>query len=184
MEASSQEVTLLLESWRNGDADALDKLIPLVYDELHRIARQQKGCLSNQTLQTKDVIHEAYLRLARLEQAPWQDRQHFFSVCARMMRCLLIDRTRRRRRHPIVLLEDVEFILPEPDVNLEALDEALNRLESLQPRQSRVVELRYFVGLSLEEIAPVLSVSLETVKRDWTQAKRWLKSQLDMEESE
>jgi RNA polymerase sigma factor (TIGR02999 family) len=180
MEAPSQSITQLLRAWNEGDQQALDELIPLVYGELRRIARHQARRLPKQTLQPTELIHEAFAQLAEGRQIEWQDRAHFFAVCARMMRFILIDRLRRRQRYPTVPLNDVEIMLPpEPEEDLLALDEALSRLERLDKQQSLIVELRYFGGLTIDQTAEVLQISPATVKRDWSQAKRWLKAEIE-----
>lgn len=179
MESSPRSITELLRVWGAGDQQALNELIPQVYDQLRRIAHQQARRLPGQTLQTTDLIHEAYTRLAAPEPIVWQDRQHFFAVCARVMRFILIDRARRRARHPLVPLDEIEKALPQPEEDLLALDEALDRLVALNRQQSFIVELRYFAGLTIEETADVLDISPATVKRHWEQAKRWLKAELE-----
>lgn len=177
---SSQSITQLLRAWNAGDRQALDELVPLVYAELRRIARRQARQLPRQTLQPTELIHEAFAQLVKGRQIEWQDRAHFFAVCSRMMRFILIDRLRRRQRYPTVPLDDVEITLPpEPEEDLLALDEALSRLETLDKQQSLIVELRYFGGLTIEQTAEVLQISPATVKRDWQQAKRWLKAELE-----
>jgi RNA polymerase sigma factor (TIGR02999 family) len=176
---SSQSITQLLRAWNEGDQQALDELIPLVYGELRRIAQHQARRLPNQTLQPTELIHEAFAQLAEGRQIEWQDRAHFFAVCSRMMRFILIDRLRRRQRYPTVPLDEVEITLPEPEDDLLALDEALSRLESLDKQQSLIVELRYFGGLTIDQTAEVLQISPATVKRDWRRAKRWLKAELE-----
>ncbi|MEW6211215.1 MAG: sigma-70 family RNA polymerase sigma factor [Acidobacteriota bacterium] len=183
MKPSPQEVTRLLHAWRNGDASALDELMPLVYDELRRVAqRQMARQASGHTLQTTALVNEAYTRLVKLNQAEWQDRAHFFAVCSKIMRRILVDRFRRHRRHPLISLDEVEMALPGPDIDLLALDEALSRLEALNERQSQIVELRFFGGLTEEEVAEVLKVSPSTVKRDWQKARAWLYRELRREE--
>lgn len=175
MEASPHEVTQLLEAWRNGDQSALDRLIPVVYDELHQLARRQMARQApGNTLQTTALINEAYTRLVDLDQVEWKDRSHFFAVCAIVMRRILVDRYRHRLRHPEVPLDEMEFMPLKPDVDLSALDEALTRLEALDKRKSMLVELKFFVGLTEEEAAEVLKVSVPTVKRDWKRARAWL----------
>lgn len=178
MESTSQSITARLRAWDNGNQEALDELMPLVYDELRRVAQRQVRRLPGQTLQPTDLIHEAYTRLAELKQLGWQDRQHFFAVCARLMRFILIDRVRRRALHPLVPLDDLEKTLPQPDEDLLALDEALRGLETLDKQQSLIVELRYFGGLTIEQTAEVLQVSPATIKRAWQQARRWLKAEI------
>jgi RNA polymerase sigma factor (TIGR02999 family) len=136
--------------------------------------------MPDQTLQPTELIHEAFAQLAEGRRIEWQDRVHFFAVCARMMRFILIDRLRRRQRYPTVPLDEVEITLPpEPEEDLLALDEALNRLEKLDKQQSLIAELRYFGGLTIDQTAEVLQILPATVKRDWRQAKRWLKAELE-----
>ena len=174
-------LTELLHDWCEGDKAALDRLTPLVYDELRRIAhryvqREREG----HTLQTTALVNEAYLRLAGQQKVAWQNRAHFFAVTAQVMRHILIDHARRRRyvKHggeiQQVSIEDASVMTEQRAADLIALDEALVELAKLDPRKSRVVELRYFGGLSLEETAEVVDVSLMTVRRDWRAAKAWL----------
>ena len=178
---ASQNLTGLLIEWREGDETALDKLTPLVYDELRRIAhRYVQRERDGHTLQTTALVNEAYLRLAGQQKIEWQSRAHFFAVTAQVMRHVLIDHARRRHyvKHGGALqqvsIEDAAMMSHQRAAELVALDEALNELAQLDPRKSRVVELRYFGGLSLEETAEVLEVSLMTVRRDWRAAKAWL----------
>ena len=180
-QTSTHEVTQLLIEWSNGDKAALDKLMPLIHDELRRLAHhymsRERG---DHTLQTTALVNEAYLRLAGQQKIEWQSRAHFFAVTAQVMRHVLIDHARRRHyiKHGGALqqvsLEDAAMMSQQRAAELVALDEALNELAQLDPRKSRVVELRYFGGLSLEETAEVLEVSLMTVRRDWRAAKAWL----------
>jgi len=180
MEPPLPQITELLRAWSDGDQTALEQLIPLVYDQLRRVA---KGYVAKyapgHTLQATEVVNEAFVRLIEYGQITWKDRKHFFIVCARIMRFMLIDRYRRGQRNPTVPIDDVELALPASDVDLLALDEALSRLERLDHRQCQVVELRFFGGLTEEEAAEVLNISTATVKRDWRQAKRWLKAELE-----
>lgn len=178
---SPQNVTELLLEWRDGDPAALDKLTPLVYDELRRIAhRYVKRERNGQTLQTTELVNEAYARLMGNQKIDWQNRGHFFGVTAQVMRRILIDHARRRRyaKHGggarQVSVEDVALMSHQRAGELVALDEALDELAKLDSRKSRVVELRYFGGLSLEETAEVLQISMMTVRRDWRAAKAWL----------
>jgi RNA polymerase sigma factor (TIGR02999 family) len=182
---TADNLTGLLIEWREGDRAALDRLTPLVYDEIRRIAhryvqREREG----HTLQTTALINEAYLRLAGSKNIEWQNRAHFFAVTAQVMRHILIDHARRRRylRHGGEA-EHVPFdqalteagLMSQPRATeLVALDDALSELAKLDPRKSQVVELRYFGGLTLEEAAEVLEVSVMTVRRDWRAAKAWL----------
>ena len=183
--ASPQQVTQLLIDWRNGDRDALDQLMPLVYDELRRIAkRSRRAHPSGNTLQTTDLINEAYLKLAGKSGIDWQDRVHFFAVAARVMRYLLIDNVRAKQSAKRgggsvqISLDEVALISPERSREILALDEALERLAAMDERKSRIIEMRYFAGMNIEEVAEVLNVSEVTVKREWTRAKAWLYREL------
>ena len=177
---TADNLTGLLVEWRDGDQAALERLIPLVYDQLRRIAhryvRQERN---GHTLQTSALVNEAYLRLAD-QKVVWQNRAHFFAVTARVMRHILIDHARRRRyaKHGgdarQISLGDAAAMSLERAAELIALEEALDELAQLDQRKSRVVELRYFGGLSLEETAEALNISLMTVRRDWRAAKAWL----------
>ena len=178
---SAHEVTQLLQAWGDGDERALEKLTPLVYGELHQLAqRYMAGEASGHILQTTALVHEVYLRLVDFREISWQNRAYFFGVCARLMRQILVDFARSRRRlkrggeSPQVSLDEALVVSREAPTNLLALDEALNALAALEPRKSQVVELRFFGGLSVEETAEVLRVSEETVLRDWRLAKSWL----------
>jgi RNA polymerase sigma factor (TIGR02999 family) len=175
------EITQLLRAWRAGDDGALDHLAPLVYRELHylahaRMRQEQPG----HTLQTTALVHEAYLRLLEARRVDWQDRAHFFALCARAMRQILVDAARARGSlkrggpGPAVAFDERLAVSPARDPELLALDEALRQLSAGDPRQGKVVELRYFGGLSVEETAEVLGVSPQTVMRDWKLAKLWL----------
>lgn len=185
MAASAHQITELLVSWRNGDRAALDQLMPLVYDELHRLAhRYMKRERPGQTMQTTALVNEAYLRLVDSKEVEWRNRAHFFAIAARIMRHLLVDRARARhdakrggaRRQ--VTLDETAVISSERDLELLGLDEALNKLAAVDERKSRLVELRYFGGLSVEEAAEVLGVSGITVKREWLKTKAWLYREL------
>ena len=176
----------MLHAWSDGDTEALNKLLPLVYDELHRQARR---CLRREraghTLQTTDLIHEAYLKLAGHAEVEWEDRAHFFALSAKVMRHILIDYARGKHRGKrggdalrLSLSKAEPVATEESDVDLLALDEALTRLGAIDEQQSRVVELRYFSGLDIEETAAALGISPATVKRDWTTAKAWLGREL------
>lgn len=188
MSSPSQSVTALLEAWGHGDDGALGRLIPVVYRELRRVAhrymaRERMG----HTLQTTALVNEAYLRLVDLHPFSWQDRVHFFAISARLMRRILVDDARARESlkrgggavH--VSLDEVSPATREPDVDVLALDEALTKLTAFDSRKARVVELRYFAGLTVEETADALEVSPETVLRDWTIAKLWLLRELTCE---
>ena len=177
----ADNLTGLLVEWRQGDQAALDKLTPLIYDELRRIAhRYVQRERNGHTLETTALVNEAYLRLAGQKKIEWQNRAHFFAVTARVMRHILIDHARRRHyaKHGgdirQVSLAEAETMSQERAGELVALDEALDELAQFDPRKSRVVELRYFGGLGLEETAEVLEISVMTVRRDWRAAKAWL----------
>lgn len=182
---STHEVTQLLKAWTNGDEQALEKLTPLVYEQLHRAAQHyMTGERSGHTLQTTALVNEVYLRLIDCKRIDWQDRAHFFAVSAQLMRRILIDFARSRgyqKRGGASLhmsLEEVPSVCCEPDANLVALDDALKGLEAVDARKSKVVELRFFGGLSEEETAEVLKISIATVVRDWNLAKVWLVREL------
>lgn len=179
--ATESELTNLLDDWKQGDRSALQKLTPLIYDELRRIAhRYARRERNGHTLQTTALINEAYVRLAGNESPDWQNRQHFFAVTAQVMRHILIDHARRRRslKHggvaAQVSLSEATAMTDERAAELIALDEALAELAALDSRKAKVVQLRYFGGLSLEETAEALGMSLMTVRRDWRAAKAWL----------
>ncbi len=185
-EQSSREVTQLLRDWCRGDQSALDRLLPLVHDELHRLAhrymlRERVG----HTLQTTALVNEAYMRLIDANQVEWKDRAHFFAISANLMRRILVDFARSRgyqkRGGNVVKLEFDEERVPSPrrSADLIALDEALSALSAFDPREAKVVELRFFGGLSEEETAQVLGISSRTVKRDWALAKAWLKREMN-----
>ena len=184
-EPSAHDVTLLLQAWGGGDKEALDRLAPLVFRELRRVAgRMMAAERPNHTLQATALVNEAYVRLVDTQQVSWQDRAHFFALCARAMRQILIDHARARasekRGGGEILLELDEALAsaPSPAANLLELDDALHRLAQLDPRKSQVVELRFFGGLSLEETAEALKVSTKTVQRDWDLARGWLYREL------
>src|SRR5580693_4889209 len=178
---STHEVTELLKAWTRGDEQALEKLTPLVYEQLHRVAQRcMAGERSGHTLQTTALVNEVYLQLVDCGQINWQDRAHFFAVSAQLMRRILIDFARSRGYQkrgggmPHLSLEEAPSVGNEPDANLVALDDALKALAAVDERKSKVVELKFFGGLSIEETAEVLRVSAETVGRDWRLAKLWL----------
>jgi RNA polymerase sigma-70 factor, ECF subfamily len=178
---SQPNLTELLLEWQQGDKGALDELTSLVYDELRRIAhRYVQRERDGHTLETTALVNEAYLRLVGGQKIEWRDRAHFFAVTAQVMRRVLIDHARRRHyaKHggdaQRVSLEESSVMTTARAAELVALDEALDELSKIDPRKSRVVELRYFGGLSLEETANVLEVSIMTVRRDWRAAKAWL----------
>ena len=177
---SQQQITRLLQAWREGDGEALDALIPLVYEELRRMARRyMRGQKPGHTLQTTALVNEAYMRLAGSDQVRWQNRAHFFAVSAQVMRRILVDFARARNNlkrgggNRVAFDEAVELV-PGRRTDLVALDDALKALAELAPRQSRIVELRYFGGLTEEETAEVLGVSERTVRREWSLARAWL----------
>ena len=183
---ASNEITQLLVAWGQGDQAALDRLIPLVHAELHqRAGRYMRRERQGHTLQTTALIHETYLRLVDAQQVRWRNRAHFFAIAARLMRRILVDHARERgyqkrggeaRR---VSLDEGLVLSPERGEDVVALDQALSALSELDPRKGRVVECRFFGGLSVEETAEALEVSSETVKRDWRLAKSWLLRRLD-----
>ena len=178
---SPQEVTQLLADWGRGDKSAFDKLFPLVHEELRRIAqRQMSHERPGHTLQATALVNEAYLKLAGNEGFEWRDRAHFYAVCAQVMRHVLIDHARAHARDKRgggalqVSLNDAIALGEQRAEELVALDEALRSLEGLDPQKGRIVELRYFGGLSIEETAEVLDISPRTVRREWRRAKAWL----------
>jgi RNA polymerase sigma-70 factor, ECF subfamily len=190
-EALEHEITQLLQAWRQGDERALDRLTPQVYRELHRAASR---CMSQErdghTLQTTALINELYLRLADLKLIDWQNRAHFFALCARQMRRILTDQARARQSHKrgdgakAISLDDAPVISPEPSAELVAVEDALNQLAKVDDRKSQVVTMRFFGGLSVEETAEVLKVSPDTVARDWRLAKAWLRRELSGKKSD
>jgi len=187
-DGESHQITELLRDWSNGDERALEDLMPLVYDELRRMARgYMRRQASNHTFQTTELIHEAYVKLANGGGRDFQSRAHFFGVAARAMRHILVDHARAKQSEKRggglqrMSLDDGMAVSSERTDQLVALDDALKDLESLDERKSRVVELRFFGGLSNEEIAEVLEVSAETVKRDWRFARNWLLHELATE---
>ncbi|MEJ5367071.1 MAG: sigma-70 family RNA polymerase sigma factor [Bryobacteraceae bacterium] len=180
-----QDVTQLLRQWNAGDRQALERLVEIVYPELRRIAQRY---LSNeapgQTLQSTALVHEAYLRLVRKQDIHWTDRSHFFAVAARIIRGILVDHRRARiaekRGGGAERIDPADAPAPsgQDPVDLLDLDAALHELEALDPQQARIIEMRYFAGLSIEETAHVLNVSPATVKRDWLVAKTWIRRRL------
>ncbi len=180
----SQEVTQLLAAWSDGDGSALDKLLPLVADELHRLAhRYMSHERPDHTLQTTALVNEAYLKLIDQKNVHWQNRAHFFGIAAQIMRRILIDHARRhlgaqRGGAETISLDEVAVVSDERAAELVALDEALTSLAKVDERKGRVVELRYFGGLSVEETAEVLAVSPDTITRDWRRAKAFLRREL------
>jgi RNA polymerase sigma factor (TIGR02999 family) len=183
--SSAHEITALLHAWNDGDDQALEKLTPLVYEELYRAA---KRCISrgqqNQTLQTTALINELYLKVVNLKRVSWQNRAHFFAICAKQMRWILTDLYRAKQYQKRgggaerVSLDGSAVVSREVCRDLLAIDEALKRLAHVDRRKSEVVELRFFGGLSVKEAAEVLKVSPETVMRDWKLAKAWLLGEL------
>lgn len=179
-----QQVTRLLEQWRNGDENAVNELMPLLYDELRSLAnRQMSGERVSHTLQATAVVNEAYLRLVGSD-IPFQDRKHFFAVAARTMRRVLVDHAKGKNRQkrgsgqPKVTLEEAMILTPEPAFDLSNLDEALTRLEAQDERKAKIVELHFFGGLTYDEVAEALEVSPATVHRDLRLAKAWLYREL------
>ena len=184
--ATPSDISRLLRQWSEGNRAALEELLPLVYDELHRqAARYLRRERATHTLQTTALIHEAYLRLIDQRDVHWQSRTHFFAIAAQMMRRVLVDyarakhREKRGRGDVCLPLEAAKLVADdEKGVDLMALDEALTRLAAMDEQQARVVELRYFGGMSLEETAEALHISRATVARDWDVAKAWLRREL------
>ncbi|CAN5264430.1 sigma-70 family RNA polymerase sigma factor [soil metagenome] len=182
----SSDITLILQEWSEGNAEVLDDLMPLVYDELRRQAsRFLNKERANHTLQTTALIHEAYLKLIEQKQVKWQNRAHFFAIASTAMRRILVDYARERHREKrggiaenLPLDEAFQIVSNEKNIDLIALDEALNRLAKFDSRQARIVELRYFSGLSIDETAEILGVSNATVRLDWNLAKAWLKQEI------
>ncbi|MBN2318734.1 MAG: sigma-70 family RNA polymerase sigma factor [Acidobacteria bacterium] len=189
MQSSPKEITRLLNSWRLGDQTALNTLMPLVYDELHRIAhrymlRERAGC----TLQTTALVNEAYLRLVDIKEVEWRDKAHFLAISAKLMRQILVDiarsRSYRKRGGNATKVSLDKALLIPANHNLLEIDEALSAFSKVDPRKVEVVELRFYGGLSVKETAEVLKVSTETVKRDWRLAKVWLLRHLKGHEKE
>lgn len=185
-------VTALLVRWRTGDRDALDQLVPLVYDQLRRLARAQLARVGGATVQPTELISEAYMNLIDADAVDFADRSHFFSMAALTMRRVLVDRYRRRNaeRHgggrtllSLDTVRGVDLNAPGPTVPLDQLDDALTELERLDPRQARIVVLRFFGGLTIGETGTVLGLSPTTVSREWALARRWLHRALRTEEA-
>jgi RNA polymerase sigma factor (TIGR02999 family) len=178
------EISTLLRAWTNGDQAALDKLTPIVYDELHRLARHYMNReRPGHSLQTTALVHEAYTRLVDYDRMQWQNRAHFFAVSAQLMRRILVDHSRRHNlkrgggvQH--IALEQAVVTGDDQNIDLVALDVALDALAQVDPRKVQIVEMRYFGGLSVEETAEVLKISAVTVKRDWRAARNWLYREL------
>lgn len=179
------EITQLLLSWRKGERSALDELIPLVQTELRRLARNyMRRQKVGHTLQTTALVNEAFVRLVDSNRVNWQDRNHFYAICAQLMRRILVDFARKKaslkrggERVQVTLGDNVD-VSDERDAEVVALDEALERLAKMNERQSRIVELRYFGGLTEEQIAETLEISSRTVRRDWNLARAWLYREL------
>ena len=186
--AASHDITALLRAWSQGEQGALEGLIPIVDRELRSIARH---CLEarrhDPMLDTTTLINEAYLRLIDAKRASWHDRSHFLAACSQIMRRILVDHARGRQAAkrgggaPVAPLEEAQVVSPEPDTDVVAVDEALDALAMVDPRKARVVELRFFGGLSVEETAAVLEISEESVMRDWRLARAWLARELSQE---
>ena len=183
--SSPEDISLLLQAWREGDSSALNRLMPLVYQELRRLARRyMMGEKAGHTLQTTALVNEAYLRLVGLKRIAWQDRAHFFALSANLMRRILVDfaRSRRYRKRggeaKKVSLDESLLVSPNPGEDIVRIDEALLALAEFDERKAKVVELRFFGGLTESEAAEMLHVSRETVKRDWRLAKNWLLCEL------
>jgi len=183
-QSSAQSISTLLLKWQDGDEKAFRDLLPLVYNELRRLAhRYMQRQRRDHTLQSTALVHEAYLRLAKLPEGKFQNRTHFFAICAQLMRQILVEYARsqhaaKRNKAQKVTLDDAVALAKGLSLDLVALDDALNTLAQFDPQQCRVVELRFFGGLSIEETAHVLEISPATVKRDWSTAKAWLHHEL------
>ena len=180
-------ITQLLVDWEKGDQAAMEKLMPLVYSELRRLAtnylrRERAG----HTLQPTALVNEAYLKLVDQRNAKWQNRAHFFGIAAQLMRRILVDHARQRQavkrggadQHRLSITS-AETVIKQPEIDLLSLNEAMDELAQMDPQQSRIVELKFFGGLSIEEIAEVLSIGHATVERDWKMARAWLRKQLE-----
>ena len=181
MSAEQREISLILRDWGEGRRDSANVLLALVYDELRRIARQYlRKERSDHTLQPTALVHEAYMKLIDISDVSWQDRAHFFAVASNVMRHILVDHARARATDKRggeaqrIALEDAVKLSDAPDIDLLALDEAMKQLAEFDAQQSKIVELRFFGGLTIEETAHVLAISPATVKREWTMAKAWL----------
>lgn len=188
--SASQDITQLLMAWRNGDDGALETLVPLIYHELHRLARRYMQMEKpGHTLQTTALVNEAYLQLVKQRDSNWQGRSHFFAASAQAMRHILVDMARARKRQRRggdavkLSLDEAIVFTPERASELVSLDEALTSLAKLDERKSRIVEMRYFAGLTIDETAEVLNVSHATVEREWQRAKAWLLLELNNQNS-
>lgn len=185
MSPNSNDITRYLQDWRGGNPSALEEMLPFVYNELRLIAKRYRAKeKAEHTFQTTELINEAYLKLVDQSGTDWQNRSHFFAVASRVMRNLLVDHARAKNYQKRgsgaekVNIDDVALFAEQPDENILALDDALNRLAKFDERKARIVELRYFGGLSAEETGEVLGISEITVKREWLKAKAWLYSEL------
>ena len=185
MTENLQDSSVILKDWSGGDRASADRLLSLVYDELRKIAGQYlRKEKSDHTLQPTALVHEAYMKLIDISDISWQDRAHFFAVSANIMRHILVDHARAKLAEKRggdaqrISLEDADSLSSEPDVDLLAVDEALNELAEFDEQQSRIVELRFFGGLTIEETAHVAGISPATVKREWAMAKAWLHRKL------
>ena len=188
MSEKNEDITQILQQWSDGDANAVERLFPFVYDELRRLARNYLAKeRAGHTLQPTALVHEAYLRLINQDRTTWQSRVHFYAVAANMMRRILVNHARDRRAQKrggdfqIVSLNENLDAAGENTLDVVRLDEALQNLEKFDERKSRVVELRFFGGLTEKEISTILEVSEKTVRRDWTMAKMWLQRELSKE---
>jgi RNA polymerase sigma-70 factor (ECF subfamily) len=188
MAAPASEITALLAAAQSGDEAETNHIVPLVYEELRRLARRHMaGQRRGHTLQTTDLVNEAYLKLINVKGAAWKDRLHFFAVASRAMRCVLVDHARRRAYakrggNPVrVSLSEAGQVCVPRTADVVAVDEALSRLAAVDPRKAQIVELRYFGGLSVEEIAQLLDLSSRTIKREWRWARAWLYRELGEE---
>jgi RNA polymerase sigma-70 factor (ECF subfamily) len=182
--SAGENASALLRAWSEGDQGALDRLTPIVYEELRRLARRyMRGERAGHSLQTTALVHEAYTRLVDYKRMQWQDRAHFFAVSAQLMRRILVEHARRHNLKrggdvPHVSLDEAAFVGGDEDTDMVALDDAMSSLARIDPRKVQVVEMRFFGGLSVEETAEVLKVSPVTVKRDWRAARAWLYREL------
>ena len=184
--ASSLDITAILRDQDGSNAETLERILPVVYDELRRQAHHYlRNERKDHTLQTTALIHEAYIKLVNQADTTWNDRSHFFAVSARIMRQILVDYARTKQRHKrggdaehIQLDETLRHVNAPQRIDLMALDEALERLGKLDPQQASIVEMRYFAGMSIPEIAEVLNISESTISRDWNVARAWLKFEL------
>jgi RNA polymerase sigma factor (TIGR02999 family) len=184
------QITQLLQRWRDGNREALDALLPLVYEELRRLAhRHLRNERAEHTLQSSALVHEAYLRLVGQDFPQWEGRTHFFAIAAQLMRQILVDYARRHRASKrgsgvcMLTLDDVEPLPQRKDLDVVALNDALNSLAEIDPRQSHIVELRFFAGLSLEETSEAMGIGTATVQRDWTAARAWLHREISRRSS-